>query len=128
MSTVNLVESFGEFKDLKNIDRVTMMGILEDVFRGVVKRRFGEEANVERGYLAEAAGTAEAAEAAEANPSCGSPTTVSSATQVVSKTRNRTSPRLCGMGTPTARSTTAWFPTGSAPACSWPATPSSIGR
>ena len=47
MSTVNLVESFGEFKDLKNIDRVTMMGILEDVFRGVVKRRFGEEAKVD---------------------------------------------------------------------------------
>jgi N utilization substance protein A len=47
MSTVNLIESFGEFKDMKNIDRVTMMGILEDVFRGVVKRRFGEEANVD---------------------------------------------------------------------------------
>lgn len=47
MSTVNLIESFGEFKDLKNIDRVTMMGILEDVFRGVVKRRFGDEANVD---------------------------------------------------------------------------------
>ncbi|MBK7083919.1 MAG: transcription termination/antitermination protein NusA [Flavobacteriales bacterium] len=47
MSTVNLIESFGEFKDNKNIDRVTMMGILEDVFRGVVKKRFGEEANVD---------------------------------------------------------------------------------
>ena len=47
MSTVNLIESFSEFKDIKNIDRVTMMGILEDVFRGVVKRRFGEEANVD---------------------------------------------------------------------------------
>ncbi|MBL8000622.1 MAG: transcription termination/antitermination protein NusA [Flavobacteriales bacterium] len=45
MSTVNLIESFGEFKDLKNIDRVTMMGILEDVFRGVVKKKYGEEAN-----------------------------------------------------------------------------------
>lgn len=44
MSTVNLIESFGEFKDIKNIDRVTMMGILEDVFRGVVKRKYGEEA------------------------------------------------------------------------------------
>jgi N utilization substance protein A len=47
MATVNLIESFGEFKDNKNIDRVTMMGILEDVFRGVVKKRFGEEANVD---------------------------------------------------------------------------------
>ncbi len=45
MSTLNLIESFGEFKDVKNIDRVTMMGILEDVFRGVVKRKYGEEAN-----------------------------------------------------------------------------------
>ena len=43
MSTVNLIESFGEFKDIKNIDRVTMMGILEDVFRGVVKRKYGED-------------------------------------------------------------------------------------
>jgi transcription termination/antitermination protein NusA len=47
MATVNLIESFGEFKDLKNIDRVTMMGIMEDVFRGVVKKRFGEEAKVD---------------------------------------------------------------------------------
>jgi N utilization substance protein A len=43
MSTVNLVESFGEFKDIKNIDRVTMMGILEDVFRGVIKKRSGKK-------------------------------------------------------------------------------------
>jgi N utilization substance protein A len=47
MATVNLLESFGEFKDIKNIDRVTMMGIMEDVFRGVVKKRFGEEAKVD---------------------------------------------------------------------------------
>ena len=47
MATVNLLESFGEFKDNKNIDRVTMMGILEDVLRGVVKKRFGEEAKVD---------------------------------------------------------------------------------
>lgn len=47
MSTVNLIESFSEFKEMKNIDRVTMMGILEDVFKGVVKKKFGEEANVD---------------------------------------------------------------------------------
>ncbi|MFN3876129.1 MAG: NusA N-terminal domain-containing protein, partial [Flavobacteriales bacterium] len=47
MATVNLIESFAEFKDLKNIDRVTMMGIMEDVFRSVVKKRFGEEAKVD---------------------------------------------------------------------------------
>ena len=45
MSTVDLIESFGEFKELKNIDRVTMMGILEDVFRSVVKKKYGEEAS-----------------------------------------------------------------------------------
>ena len=47
MSTLNLIESFSEFKELKNIDRVTMMGILEDVFKGVVKKKLGEEANVD---------------------------------------------------------------------------------
>ncbi|MCB0793850.1 MAG: transcription termination/antitermination protein NusA [Flavobacteriales bacterium] len=47
MAIVNLIESFSEFKDIKNIDRVTMMGIMEDVFRGVVKKRFGEEAKVD---------------------------------------------------------------------------------
>ena len=33
MDTANLIESFSEFKEFKNIDRVTMMRILEDVFR-----------------------------------------------------------------------------------------------
>lgn len=47
MSTVNLIDSFSEFKELKNIDRVTMMGILEDVFKSVVKKKLGEEANVD---------------------------------------------------------------------------------
>ena len=47
MSTVNLVEHFLEFKELKNIDRVTLMGILEDVFRSVAKKKYGEEANID---------------------------------------------------------------------------------
>ena len=34
MNTDELIESFQDFKDLKNIDRVTMMHILEDVIRG----------------------------------------------------------------------------------------------
>ncbi len=33
MDSINLVESFGEFKELKNINRPTMMRILEEVFR-----------------------------------------------------------------------------------------------
>ena len=33
MDTINLIDSFAEFKEFKNIDRETMMRILEDVFR-----------------------------------------------------------------------------------------------
>ena len=45
MSTVELNESFSEFKDLKNIDRVTMMGILEEVFRGMITKKYGDDGN-----------------------------------------------------------------------------------
>ncbi|MBL7928587.1 MAG: transcription termination/antitermination protein NusA [Bacteroidia bacterium] len=41
-----LIESFQEFKDFKNIDRATMMSILEDVFRSMARRKFGPEANI----------------------------------------------------------------------------------
>jgi transcription termination/antitermination protein NusA len=57
MDHTELIESFSEFKDLKNIDRATMMSILEDVFRNMIKRKFGEEAvfdiiiNVDKGDL-----------------------------------------------------------------------------
>ena len=34
MNADELIESFQDFKDFKNIDRVTMMHILEDVIRG----------------------------------------------------------------------------------------------
>ena len=33
MNSIELVESFSEFKEFKNIDRPTMMKVLEDVFR-----------------------------------------------------------------------------------------------
>jgi len=36
MDNVNLIESFSEFKDLKSIDRVTMMRILEEVIRSMI--------------------------------------------------------------------------------------------
>jgi len=39
----NLVETFSEFKELKNINRPTMMHILEDVFRSMLKRKFNIE-------------------------------------------------------------------------------------
>ena len=45
MNTQELIESFSEFKDLKNIDRVTMMNILEDVFRSVLVKLFGDTGN-----------------------------------------------------------------------------------
>ena len=41
----NLIESFSEFKEVKNIDRVTLISILEDVFRGIIKKKFGDDAN-----------------------------------------------------------------------------------
>jgi len=40
-----LIESFSEFKDDKFIDRVTLMAILEEVFRGALKRKFGSDDN-----------------------------------------------------------------------------------
>ncbi|UTW63484.1 transcription termination/antitermination protein NusA [bacterium SCSIO 12741] len=45
MNTQELIESFSEFKDLKNIDRVTMMNIVEDVFRNVIGKQFGTAEN-----------------------------------------------------------------------------------
>ena len=45
MNTVELIESFAEFKDFKNIDRVTMMSILEDVFRNTVAKKYGSDEN-----------------------------------------------------------------------------------
>jgi transcription termination/antitermination protein NusA len=45
MNSHELVESFSEFKDLKNIDRPTMMKVLEDVFRTVLRKRFGTDDN-----------------------------------------------------------------------------------
>lgn len=45
MNTQEFIESFGEFKDLKNIDRVTMMNIVDEVFRSVIIRQFGTAEN-----------------------------------------------------------------------------------
>jgi len=40
MENLNLIETFSEFKDLKSIDRATMMSVLEDVFRGMLVKMF----------------------------------------------------------------------------------------
>lgn len=45
METVNLIDTFSEFKDLKNIDRATMMRVLEDVFRSLLKKKFETDDN-----------------------------------------------------------------------------------
>ncbi|WP_423130400.1 transcription termination factor NusA [Gaoshiqia sp. Z1-71] len=45
MDNINLIDTFSEFKDLKNIDRVTMMSVLEDVFRNVLQKTFGTDEN-----------------------------------------------------------------------------------
>jgi len=45
MENISLIDSFAEFKDLKNIDRATMMSVIEDVFRSVLIRQFGTDEN-----------------------------------------------------------------------------------
>jgi transcription termination/antitermination protein NusA len=45
MHSVNLIESFSEFKDVKNIDRVTLMSIIEEVFRSMLTKKFGTDKN-----------------------------------------------------------------------------------
>jgi N utilization substance protein A len=45
MDGLNLIESFSEFKEFKNIDRVTMMSILEDVFRTALRKKYGDDEN-----------------------------------------------------------------------------------
>ena len=42
MNVENLIDSFSEFKDVKNIDRETMMNILEDVFKTVLEKNIME--------------------------------------------------------------------------------------
>lgn len=45
MGIMNLIETFSEFKELKNIDRTTMMSVLEDVFRNILQKQFGTDNN-----------------------------------------------------------------------------------
>jgi N utilization substance protein A len=47
MDAQNLIESFSEFKEFKNIDRETMMNVLEDVFRTVMQKQYGTDDNVD---------------------------------------------------------------------------------
>jgi N utilization substance protein A len=45
MENSGLIESFSEFQELKDIDRVTLMAILEDVFRNALKKKYGADDN-----------------------------------------------------------------------------------
>ncbi len=45
MDNVSLIDTFAEFKDLKNIDRATMMSVLEDVFRGLLQKKYESDEN-----------------------------------------------------------------------------------
>ena len=47
MNSLNLIESFSEFKEFKNIDRVTMMSILEDTFRALLIKQYGTDENID---------------------------------------------------------------------------------
>lgn len=55
--SLNLIETFAEFKELKNVERETLMVILEDVFRSALIKKYGSDenfdviVNVERGDL-----------------------------------------------------------------------------
>ena len=41
--TISLIDTFSEFKELKNIDRTTMVSVLEESFRSVIAKMFGTE-------------------------------------------------------------------------------------
>ncbi len=47
MDVKNLIESFSEFKEIKNIDRETMMNVLEEVFRSVMAKQYGTDENID---------------------------------------------------------------------------------
>src|ERR1041384_4777185 len=57
MNNIELIESFSEFKEQKNIDRPTMMKVLEDVFRTIIRKKhltdenFDIIVNTEKGDL-----------------------------------------------------------------------------
>jgi len=45
MSSINLIDAFQEFKDAENIDRPTMMKVVEDVFKTLLRKKFGSDDN-----------------------------------------------------------------------------------
>ena len=45
MASINLIEAFQEFKDAENIDRPTMMKVVEDVFKTLLRKKFSSDEN-----------------------------------------------------------------------------------
>ncbi|RFM29998.1 transcription termination factor NusA [Deminuibacter soli] len=45
MASINLIEAFQDFKDAENIDRPTMMKVVEDVFKTLLRKKFGSDDN-----------------------------------------------------------------------------------
>ncbi|MCL6523440.1 MAG: transcription termination factor NusA [Thermoflavifilum sp.] len=45
MASINLIESFTEFKEAENIDRPTLMKVLEDVFKTLLRKKYGTDEN-----------------------------------------------------------------------------------
>ena len=45
MENINLIDSFAEFKEFKNIDGATLMRVIEDIFRNMLLKRYGTDEN-----------------------------------------------------------------------------------
>lgn len=45
MDNINLIDSFSELKDVKNIDKETMIKVMQDVFRTIITKRYGSSEN-----------------------------------------------------------------------------------
>ena len=45
MASINLIDSFQEFKDAENIDRPTLMKVIEDVFKTLLRKKYGTDEN-----------------------------------------------------------------------------------
>jgi len=45
MSSINLIDAFQDFKDAENIDRPTMMKVVEDVFKTLLRKKYGSDDN-----------------------------------------------------------------------------------
>ena len=45
MASINLIDSFQEFKDAENVDRPTLMKVIEDVFKTLLRKKYGSDEN-----------------------------------------------------------------------------------